>query len=70
MKTMNRGSAKLTRFGLEFDHEGDWVIWLWWWRRKKKGRFYSTSFCAQYETLSALDQEWNEFIRTYNGETS
>lgn len=61
----------VTRLGVEFFHEGDWVIWLWPWRRGKvKGRpFISTGFTgtgeygdARYASLAAIDAAWVEYL--------
>lgn len=57
----------LTRSGIEWNHKGDDVIWLWPWRRGKiKGKpFVSTIWSgtaewgdARYVSLAAMDKEW------------
>jgi len=48
--------------GIEFNHKGDWVYWVWWWKRpSKEKKFFSTSFQAFFKTLTALDLMWDEY---------
>jgi hypothetical protein len=57
----------IDRIGISFDHDGDYVYWLWPWNREGNGKYYSTSFVAQYKTLADLDREWEGFEKAYDG---
>lgn len=56
---------KLHRFGVEFLHNGDAVLWVYPWRRKINGgrRYYSFCFCHAYRTLRELDKEWEGYFK-------
>jgi hypothetical protein len=69
MKRRQGIHMKITRnlyigsFGVEFDHDGDSVMWLWPWKRSdKKKKFLSFGFNSSFETLEKIDDLWKEYF--------
>jgi hypothetical protein len=56
----------VTRWGVEFWFEGDWVIWVWWWVRDAPEKPYlSVGLEGSYTTLSEIRQAWEEMARVF-----
>jgi hypothetical protein len=52
---------KITRFGIEWDHKGDWVVWLWPWKRISGLPILSIGFEAGFYSLYDLDLTWWDY---------
>ena len=53
----------IDKYGVEFHHKGDWVLWVWWWRRPSfNDRFLSISFECYFSTLKELDKMWEGYF--------
>lgn len=56
----------IDRFGIEFPHKGDTVIYVWPWFSDRKNNkdciFYSLSFEGYFKSLKKLDKMWKEYI--------
>ena len=50
-------------YGIEFQHNGATVVYIWPWKRTtKKGKYLSMSFNHTYETLKAIDKDWKAYF--------
>jgi hypothetical protein len=57
----------IDKYGIEFNHKGDWVLWVWWWMRPTfNDRFLSVSFECYFPTLKSLDEMWAGYIEANN----
>lgn len=55
-------TGTFSKYGFEFDYKGDWIWYSWPWRGQKF-RWISTSFEAGFNSLEALDKEWDGYFK-------
>lgn len=61
---MKIGSYYVTAAGVEFDHDGDNVLWIWPWKRSAwRRRYMSFGFDAVFESLEEVDREWEGYFQ-------
>lgn len=51
----------IDKWGVNFKWKGDDVIWVWWHKRINGKRYMSLSFCATYDSLKEIDEDWDNY---------
>ena len=67
--TINLRYLHFDQDGIEFNHNGDAVIYVWPWRRHlfRDKKWVSITFMLEgYDTLEELDQAWDDFNQAFH----